>query len=116
MSVIGEQLRESRESRVLRVLMAEVVRNPGLRRLVPDAVMGRVDVSIRGEHVRTRLAGESFGEIALLRDIPRTATITTANDVTLRSIDRDLFLPAVTGNGESTSHAEQVVSWRLGIV
>lgn len=113
MSVIGEQLRESRESRAL---MAEVVRNPGLRRLVPDAVMGRGDVSIRGEHVRTRLAGESFGEIALLRDIPRTATITTANDVTLRSIDRDLFLPAVTGNGESMSHAEQVVSWRLGIV
>jgi MFS family permease len=77
---------------------------------------GRVDVSIRGEHVRTQLAGECFGEIALLRDIPRTATITAANDVTLRSIDRDLFLPAVTGNGESMSQAEQVVTWRLGIV
>lgn len=88
--------------------------DPGDRFYVIES--GRVDVSIRGEYVRTQLAGESFGEIALLRDIPRTATVTAANDVVLRSIDRDLFLPAVTGHGEALSQAEQVVSWRLGIL
>ncbi|MFN8022911.1 MAG: MFS transporter [Acidimicrobiales bacterium] len=77
---------------------------------------GRVDVAIRDQFVRSQTAGESFGEIALLRDVPRTATITAASDTVLRSIDRDLFLPAVTGHGASSEQAEHVVTWRLGIV
>ena len=73
-------------------------------------------MTIRDEFVRSETAGDSFGEIALLRDVPRTATVTAATDTVVRSIDRDLFLPAVTGHGAATERAEQLVTWRLGIV
>lgn len=71
---------------------------------------GAVDVTIRGEFVCTLSAGDSFGEIALLRDIPRTATITTIEDVVLRAIERHQFLAAVTGHGDANDEAEQVVA------
>jgi CRP-like cAMP-binding protein len=70
---------------------------------------GTADVTIRGEYVRTLSAGGSFGEIALLRDIPRTATITATTDLVTRVIDRRHFLPAVTGHGDAADEAELVV-------
>jgi MFS family permease len=59
-------------------------------------------------------AGSSFGEIALLRDIPRTATVTTRTDVLLYALERDEFLAAVTGSETSSTAAEAVVARRLG--
>jgi MFS family permease len=53
--------------------------------------------------------GESFGEIALLRDVPRTATVTAVTDLTARAIDRRHFLPAVTGHADASQQAELVV-------
>ena len=70
---------------------------------------GTVDVTIRGEHIRTLGAGGSFGEIALLRDIPRTATVRAETPLVLRTIDRDAFVAAVTGHGDATAEADQVV-------
>jgi MFS family permease len=58
--------------------------------------------------------GESFGEIALLRDVPRTATVTAVTDVELVTLERDIFVPAVTGHGPAHATAEQVVAERLG--
>ena len=58
--------------------------------------------------------GASFGEIALLRDIPRTATVTAHTDVILQALERDEFLAAVTGNEPSRSAAEAVIARRLG--
>ncbi len=76
---------------------------------------GTVEVTIRGGFVRTLSVGDSFGEIALLRDIPRTATVTAISDVTARTIARDEFLSAVTGDGESSNQADLVVTRLLTI-
>ena len=76
---------------------------------------GTVDVTIRGAFVRTLSVGDSFGEIALLRDMPRTATVTTTSDLVARAIHRDKFLPAVTGHGDAADAADQVVSSLLMI-
>lgn len=86
---------------------------PGDRFYVVES--GRVDVTIRDEFVRSLGHGASFGEIALLRDIPRTATVTAAGDTVLRAIDRDTFIAVVTGHGDAAAQADQVVTWRLGI-
>ena len=56
---------------------------------------GRVRVEIDGAEVRTLGEGSWFGEIALLRDVRRTATITALTDVALWVLDRDSFLSSV---------------------
>jgi MFS family permease len=74
---------------------------------------GTVEVSVDGQPPRELGPGESFGEIALLRDVPRTATVTARTDVVLYALDRGAFIPAVTGSGPSLSAAEAVVGMRL---
>src|SRR5262249_60537649 len=74
---------------------------------------GEVDVSSNGEHIGTMGAGDYFGEIALLRDVPRTATVTAKNDVILYALERDEFLSAVTGHPASVEAADAVVASRL---
>jgi CRP-like cAMP-binding protein len=58
--------------------------------------------------------GESFGEIALLRDVPRTATVTASTDVILQTLGREEFLAAVTGHEDASAAADAVVAARLG--
>lgn len=58
--------------------------------------------------------GESFGEIALLRDVPRTATVTARSDLVLQALDGRSFVQAVTGHGEASDALESVVRARLG--
>jgi Cyclic nucleotide-binding domain len=57
--------------------------------------------------------GGFFGEIALLRDVPRTASVQALSDVRLLTLDRDEFLAAVTGHEPSAAAAEAVVTARL---
>jgi CRP-like cAMP-binding protein len=76
-------------------------------------VAGTVDVSVDGERVREQGPGEYFGEIALLRDGPRTATITARDDVELRSLRREPFLATVAGHGGSAEAAEAAAVRRL---
>jgi MFS family permease len=60
---------------------------------------GAVTVSKDGRFLRRLAApGDSFGEIALLRDIPRTATVVADEPTVLLVLDRPSFLSAVTGN------------------
>lgn len=74
---------------------------------------GHVDVFEDGAFRRTEGPGESFGEIALLHDVPRTATVRTKTDVSLLALDREQFLVAVTGHRRSHQLAKTVVDERL---
>jgi CRP-like cAMP-binding protein len=64
---------------------------------------GRLDVLIDGFIVNELRRGDGFGELALLRDRPRAATVRTVTDVSLLSLDRDMFLSAVGGADVSVS-------------
>src|SRR5512133_1940825 len=75
---------------------------------------GTLDVSVDGRPGQRLGPGDSFGEIALLRDVPRTATVTARSDTVLYALERNEFLSAVTGFGPSLSAAEGVIGMRLG--
>ncbi len=58
---------------------------------------GTVGVAADGEERPSLGRGQYFGEIALLRDVPRTATVTARTDLDLLAVERDDFIAAVTG-------------------
>jgi MFS family permease len=73
---------------------------------------GRVEVTHGEMPVRHEGPGDYFGEIALLRDVRRTATVTATEPTVLLSLERAPFLEAVTGSAESARVVEEVVSFR----
>lgn len=77
-------------------------------------VAGRVEVTQGDQHLRVEGPGEFFGEIGLLRDVPRTATVTALEDVETLSLTREDFLGAVHGTDASMAAAYDIVTSRLG--
>jgi MFS family permease len=77
-------------------------------------VSGRVEVSVGGRVLRELGSGDSFGEIALLRDSPRTASVSALEPTQLLALERAPFLSAVTGLRESRVIATRIVDERLG--
>jgi hypothetical protein len=76
-------------------------------------VSGTAEVSRAGQRVGRLGPGEGFGEIALLRDVPRTATVRAVDELALVGLARDAFLLAVTGSAASRRRADDVVETRL---
>lgn len=76
-------------------------------------VDGEVEFSIDGGVVGTGSRGDHFGEIALLRDEPRSATVTVLEDAYLFALARDDFLAAVRGEGAVLAAADELAATRL---
>jgi MFS family permease len=74
---------------------------------------GRAVVEVDGRRTAELGPRDFFGEIALLRDVPRTATVRALDDLELYSLERDVFVAAVTGHAQSAAAAESVVAERL---
>lgn len=92
---------------------ADAVREgePGRDYFVIDR--GEAEVLL-AEGVRPLGPGDAFGEIALLRDVPRTASVRAVTDLELFALDREPFLSAVTGHAPTLRAADLLVTERLG--
>jgi MFS family permease len=74
---------------------------------------GELAVRRDGGEVRRVGPGEFFGEVALLRTVPRTATVVATAPSTLVSIDHDAFVHIVTGHGPTDEWAQTAVTGLL---
>jgi MFS family permease len=74
---------------------------------------GDFEVSSRGGAFPSLAPGDVFGEIALLRDVPRTATVTARTEGRLYALDRADFLAAVSGHRFTTRTAASIVDERF---
>ena len=73
---------------------------------------GTVEVRDDDRVLRTCEAGEGVGEIALIRRVPRTATVTALSQVEAYEIDGPTFLAALAGPAGRAA-AEAVAEERL---
>jgi CRP-like cAMP-binding protein len=87
--------------------------DPGERFYIVES--GRAEVVLNGRVVETLGRGSCFGEIALLRDQPRSATVRASADTSMRVsvLQRNRYLTAVTGYPASAVAGEEVVTARL---
>ena len=85
--------------------------DPGERFVLIET--GTVDVEQDGRPLAPVGPGGHVGEIALLREIPRTATVRAATAVQAYALDRASFIAAVTGDRAAADEAERVVQTRL---
>jgi MFS family permease len=74
---------------------------------------GEVAVTTTAGFATTLGRGEGFGEIALLNDTPRTATVTASSDASLYTLGREEFLTAITGMADVHGAARTMASERL---
>jgi MFS family permease len=76
-------------------------------------VDGEVAVEVEGRQVTTLYRGDYFGEIALLYDTPRTATVRARKDSRTLSFDGPVFIAAVTGYVGSSEMVSEVAKGRI---
>jgi len=75
---------------------------------------GTIEIDL-DQTVKTERAPAYVGEIALLRDVPRTATVRAAEACELLAIERDDFLSAVVKHSASRGIAQDVVATRIDL-
>jgi MFS family permease len=71
---------------------------------------GRAAVELEDGTTRELGPGQGFGEIALLRDVPRTATVRALEPLQIYAVGRDEFISAVTGHAQTLAAAENIVA------
>lgn len=85
--------------------------DPGDRFFIIES--GEVEVAHGTSVLRHEGTGEYFGEIALLRNVPRTAEVRAVTDCVLKTLDGATFLDAVLGNTEAFTAADAVAARRI---
>jgi MFS family permease len=75
---------------------------------------GTAEVTVDGRELSVLGPGGFFGEIALLHDVPRTASVSARTDAQLFALERDEFVAALTGHAPSAEAADAVIATRLG--
>ncbi len=74
---------------------------------------GQLAISRAGQLLHMASRGDGFGEIALIRDVPRTATVTAVTDSLLYSLRKELFVETVTGHASASSAARTLIARHL---
>ncbi|HEV2775236.1 MAG TPA: cyclic nucleotide-binding domain-containing protein, partial [Solirubrobacteraceae bacterium] len=75
---------------------------------------GTLRVHGGGREIARLGPGDCFGEISLLRGMPRMATVTAAEPVVLYALDRDDFLAILVGQPRVAQQARRFAAARLG--
>jgi MFS family permease len=74
---------------------------------------GELDAVQDGQLLRRCGRGEGVGEIALLRSVPRTASVIAYTAATVYRLNRDPFLTAVLGHAATQRLADRIADTRL---
>ena len=104
----------AREARRVQAAAGEVLvqqGDPGAEYFA--VISGSLEVTRDGERVAELTRGDAFGEIALIREVPRTASVRATTDAVLLAVDREPFLTAVTGHGTTRDRASSIASEHL---
>jgi CRP-like cAMP-binding protein len=74
---------------------------------------GELEVIVDGTRVAALHRGDGFGEIALMYDVPRTATVRTRTEARLYALEREDFIVAMTQHLPAQTLARGLASERL---
>jgi Na+/melibiose symporter-like transporter len=76
---------------------------------------GELAITRNDSMVQVVSRGDGFGEIALIRDVPRQASVTAVTDALLYTLSKELFVQTVTGHVATSSRASAVITGHLGV-